>query len=1267
MTQPNSDSPDTSRMKVSDRVDLSAETVDQPAAPGRSFAETKQLGSAPDGEPAPVAAPDVPGRYVNLQAHARGGLGEVFRGRDVELNRPVAVKRIQERHHHDTMARDRFLREAEVTACLEHPGVVPVYGLVRGSDGQPCYAMRFIQGASMHEAIAAFYAATDQDESERKKGFRQLLGRFISLCNTVAYAHSRGIIHRDLKPHNVMLGSYGETLLVDWGLARGVELPPDATPEQRLIPSVESVSSTLHGEVIGTPAYMSPEQAAGDQDKIGPGSDVYSLGATLYHLLTSQPALSGSWSDMQVSILRGKFPRPASVKPGIPPALEAICLRAMALEPADRYADALALAADVERWLADEPVSAYPEPWWDRTRRWMRRHRTFVTGAVASVVVAAIFLAVLAILIGRQKDELADSNDRLETLNAELELANSNETAQRKRAEVNERSASEQRNLALSTIRRVVDDIHGDLKDRPGLDGLRKKLLKTAIEGLSQVARSADTTSAIDYQTFLAHLEMGQLFYDYGGLGDAEQQFRRAEQVSRQGLQLEPDSVSFRRALAGSILKLGDVDLRQGNATDAVHRYKQSLDIARALADAQPNKAEARRDLAMACEKLGDVTMKQGHPTEALRHYEAMLDAYKSLAGGDSPSPQALRDLAVGYSRLGDVSLRLSKAGDVFRYYGEALAVRKRLLKANPTSVIAQRDLAISHGKLGNVGLELGKIDDAIEHLEDAIKIFKELVGADPQEVALRRDLAETYSELGDAQVRKGRLGDGLQSQQLAVDILTAVAEAHPTDTWAKRDLALAHNHIGLTSLSAKRDTDALKSFTESQRLLKTLVTTDPSNAQFRRDLALTFGNIGDVHLQTQKPADAERYYRDALDSLNALLERDEANAIARRDLVVANSKLGDLCVQLGKSVEGLRYHEAALSNSEALLAKDSANQMFRRDTALCLRNLGDASARLGDSASAVKYYSSALPLLKILVDANPMSAQSVTELTVVNRRLGEVHLKQNDASEALLQYRQIIAARKALSDRSPANSNWQRNVALAHSELGDIYLRLGQETAALQAFEDALAIVLAQAEANAESMQAQSDYIVTLVKLGTTEWELSRPVKARERFEKASAILTMLDEKGKLKGTQIANWPRITASEISRCRLAERALTDLDFALTQPKNLAADLLALRSLALARDGKAKEAAATADELARLEPKAGNNLYRAARAFALAAAIKDNAEKREEFSARAMALLVQAREAGHFSKADRVLYLKNELALAGLRTRQDFQKFIKELD
>ena len=284
---------------------------------------------------------DPEGRFQIVRLHDRGALGEVYVARDQQLHRIVALKRIKLDQAGSADKRARFVVEAEITGRLEHPGIVPVYGLGTYDDGRPFYAMRFIRGDNLRTAIEQFHQEDEgRGPGARTLALQKLLRRFLDVCNAIDYAHSRGVLHRDLKPGNIMLGKYGETLVVDWGLAKTVG-SPEHVPAQgtlddhTLIPqSGSDLRGTEFGARLGTPAYMSPEQAAGRIADLGPASDVYSLGATLYCVLTGKaPFTDPDIAELLRKVERGDFPPPRKLKGWIDPALEAICLKAMATEP----------------------------------------------------------------------------------------------------------------------------------------------------------------------------------------------------------------------------------------------------------------------------------------------------------------------------------------------------------------------------------------------------------------------------------------------------------------------------------------------------------------------------------------------------------------------------------------------------------------------------------------------------------------------------------------------------------------------------------------------------------------------------------------------------------------------------------------------------------------------------------------------------------------------------------------------------------------------
>ncbi len=361
-------------------------------------------------------------RFRVLRPHAQGGLGAVFVALDAELNREVALKQILDKHADDPSNRTRFVIEAEITGGLEHPGIVPVYGLGHHGDGRPYYAMRFIRGDSLKEAIASFHQdkSLKRDSGQRSLALRKLLRRFVDVCNAVGYAHGRGVLHRDLKPGNVIVGKHGETLVIDWGLAKtmGHSETGSTTDERTLIPSSTSGSAeTLPGSAVGTPAYMSPEAAAGDLDHLGTRSDVYSSSASaLLPKLTGKAPFDGTdMGSVLRSVQKGDFPTPRTVDATIDRGLEAICLKAMARKAEDRYPSTRALADDVERWMADEPVTATTDPVVVRLARWGRRHRPLVAGLAVLLVTSVVALAFGLAVVRRERDLTERQRDRAQT------------------------------------------------------------------------------------------------------------------------------------------------------------------------------------------------------------------------------------------------------------------------------------------------------------------------------------------------------------------------------------------------------------------------------------------------------------------------------------------------------------------------------------------------------------------------------------------------------------------------------------------------------------------------------------------------------------------------------------------------------------------------------------------------------------------------------------------------------------------------------------
>jgi PAS domain S-box-containing protein len=292
-------------------------------------------------------------RYCRLRLHATGGIGRVWLAHDGDLGRDVALKELRPERAQHAAYGARFLQEARITGQLEHPGIIPVYELVRARDGQqPFYTMRFVKGRTLSAAARSYHDKRLAGQADALE-LPALLNAFVTVCNTVAYTHSRGVIHRDLKGQNVILGDFGEVVVLDWGLAKLVGRKEGDVPTAAVVLDEAGADSgyTVQGQALGTPAYMAPEQSAGRLDLIDRRTDVYGLGAILYEILTGAPPFTGHSTEEVLRKVREEEPTPPrQLWPEVPPALEALCLRALAKQPEDRPAAATELAQEVQGW-----------------------------------------------------------------------------------------------------------------------------------------------------------------------------------------------------------------------------------------------------------------------------------------------------------------------------------------------------------------------------------------------------------------------------------------------------------------------------------------------------------------------------------------------------------------------------------------------------------------------------------------------------------------------------------------------------------------------------------------------------------------------------------------------------------------------------------------------------------------------------------------------------------------------------------------------------
>ncbi len=814
-------------------------------------------------------------RYTLTRLHGAGGLGKVWVARDHDLNREVALKELRgEQKVHPEAAR-RFLKEAQITGQLEHPNIVPVYELShRPPDNQPFYTMRLVRGQTLNEAIIQYHKQRQAGDAS-PLALRGLLGSFVSVCNAMAYAHSRDVVHRDLKPENVVLGSYGEVIVLDWGLAK--ILSHGEEPISAVAVSDEAAAeATRTGSLLGTPAYMAPEQAKGQMDLIDARTDIYGLGAILFSILAGRPPHQAStMAELLKGILQAETPRARSIEPTVPAAMDAVCARAMAKDRMARYANATELAKDVECWLADEPVSAYRDPWPHRVARWTRRHRAATLAAAAALILITVVSIVAALVVNHSR---------------QAELRAKNEATRRFQETI----------AGIHLLLDVVNQDLGDFQFYRGLYDVRQRLLEEIADAYRRLSEQRSDDPVLHMESGKAFIGLGSVRRALGDMAAAEKDFRAAESALQA---ISHATVSEARLwLAHSRIHLGLVYHATGRAEACERENRAALADLEAMIQSNPQDDRVRDALAMASVNLGIVLAAVGRHDQAIALHQRAIAEYDRLAKTQPENLSCRTSLASSQNNLGHVFSELGQNFEAHDAYRKSHQVYEELIKLHGSTPTFVKGRAITRVNLATELANLGRDSDALEFCAQAISDYEDLLDALGNVPQHRHGWAVAAGKYGQLLHKVGQNQEVKGILDQAITVLVESVDQHPDISEYREGLAVCRTTLGQTFADLGRNEEAENLNRAALADYETLATTSPTVASYREGSAVSRLSLGRLMHKMSRHDEAKAAFQQAITELTELSKTAPTVPRYRDALAACLTNHGDLLWDTGES-----------------------------------------------------------------------------------------------------------------------------------------------------------------------------------------------------------------------------------------------------------------------------------------------------------------------------------------------------------------------------
>jgi tetratricopeptide (TPR) repeat protein len=855
-------------------------------------------------------------------------MGVVYRASQVGLNRLVALKMILAGEYAGPEERDRFRREAEAEARLQHPHIVQIYE-VGEHDGRPYLALEYADGGSLAQQVAG--------TPQPARAAAQLVQ---TLAGALHHAHQRGILHRDLKPANVLLASGGREPPVEE--STGGSRPPLA----HFLPKVTDFGlakrldgpggQTQSGALLGTPSYMAPEQAAGQARAVGPATDVYGLGAILYELLTGRPPHKGTGVAETLEQVRSQEPVPPSrLRPGVPRDLETVCLKCLHKEPAQRYASAQALADDLQRFLAGEPIRARPVGVWARCLKWAQRRPTAAALVAVSVLGGILLVATLAVSnlwIAREKQR-ADDNYRL--------------------AEARRQAAEANLETALDAVERMLTRVGAQqLARAPQTEHVRRKLLEDALGLQLKLLDDNGSDPAVRLRTGRGYRVVADIDEMRGDYDRSQAHYDRAREILEKLVEEAP-------AVAAHPYQLALVYRNQGKLLyshrsrhpEAKAAYGRALELLQKLVDDHPDVAQYRADLARS--QLGWCYMVQ-----VLGGYEAAEEVSRQTETlllrlvADFPAAEDYRSMLAGlYNNRGGRLYRQRRLREAEGPFRQAVPLYEKLLADSPDVPGYRRDQANCLMQLGITLVRTGRSSEAEPFLRQSQALLGRLTADFPTALDYQRLLCLTHHQLGLMLRATGRLREAEAAFGLDVEAWRKLEKQYPGAPLHRLNLANGLLRLGDVLCSRGRLDDALKTVSGACDLYRQHVRDLPKEPEYRQQLAAAYHSLGTVRCRRQDYPEAEEAFRQALPILERLAAEDPAVPSYRRDLANTRAYLAKTLLAHGQPQPAARLFEQAVSSWRELVAGSPDSPDYRNGLASTLAERGDHRAAAREAA----------------------------------------------------------------------------------------------------------------------------------------------------------------------------------------------------------------------------------------------------------------------------------------------------------------------------